>query len=518
MAFNPELGIEVDVLDLKRTYMEYEKGKRDSNFVIVDMPHTIPCVKNITKFFAPNAAHAYLSTQVLFVRPGASSSMVKMMIRRDGITIKPLVNNRFSDSVDLDITYEYEMSLPGYCGSIIMDMSLERPIIGMHVAGVDGCKTGLAERLVRESFYTAPSREHPVVDITDLDLDDVALAQVDITSMVFGQGVVPPKMASSQSGETQYTKSILHNKVYQNITEPMPLTKHDPRMKGADPLALGCTKHGLVSRQFKRATTDQVREHYSLKILTLCKPLRQDVGVLSYQEAICGVQERPEFSALEWKSSEGFPFQKQRPIGCKSKAWLFDMEQTTRGMVLKGIYKPLQDMMQTEIAMRKRGIQCDVINVDCLKDTCEVFEKARTPGKTRVFSTCPVQYLIVFKRYFGDFMAAFKANRIYTEHAIGINVDGGQWTQLAKYIQEVGPSIMAGDYSHFGYTLNSDFMNAAFDIMLAWYDKYSVSPTHDEDQIVRGVLASEAINPQHLARNLLYQTQCGRLPVFQQPK
>lgn len=514
MAFNPELGIEMDILDLKRTYCEYERGRRDSNFVIVDMPAAIPCVKNITKFIATNAAHAHLSRKVLFVRPGASSVMVDMMIRRDGLTINGLPDNRFSGPINMDMTYEYEMSMPGYCGSIIMDMSLEKPIIGMHVAGIDGCKMGVAERMVSETFHTQPSRKTPVVDISDLELEPIDLSQIDINSMVFGQGIVPPKLAASQSGETRYVKSLLHNKILPNATEPMPLTKHDPRMRGLDPLELGCAKHGLASCQFKRKIVDEAREHYQHKILTLCKPLRQEVKLLTYQEAICGIPDRIEYAPLEWSSSEGFPFSKYRPAGCKSKLWLFEFDETINGKQLKKIYEPLKDMLAAEYHMRKNGIQCDVINVDCLKDTCETFEKARTPGKTRVFSTCPIQYLIAFKRYFGDFMAAFKATRIFTEHGIGINVDGAQWSQLARYLQEVGPSIMAGDYSHFGYTLNSDFMRAAFDIMLAWYDKYSTSDTHDEDQIVRGVIASEAINPQHLARNLLYQTQCGMSSGF----
>ncbi|MCP6116986.1 hypothetical protein NL387_27240, partial [Klebsiella pneumoniae] len=73
--------------------------------------------------------------------------------------------------------------------------------------------------------------------------------------------------------------------------------------------------------------------------------------------------------------------------------------------------------------LRRDGVRCPTIFVDCLKDTCIDIEKCKIPGKTRIFSISPVQYTIAFKQYFGDFLASYQGARLSAEHGIGLNVD-----------------------------------------------------------------------------------------------
>lgn len=201
---------------------------------------------------------------------------------------------------------------------------------------------------------------------------------------------------------------------------------------------------------------------------------------------------------------------KARPPMTRGKKWLFKLESMEDGsQKLRGMNSDLKRMLLEQDVMRANGIKPPTVYIDVLKDEVREFKKARTPGKTRVISTCPIQYQIAFKRYFGDFMAAYKRHRIIAEHGIGLNVDSGEWTRVAKYLQQKGGHIVAGDYSRFGYTLDSDVLWKTFQIIIDWYAKYSKSPTLERDQIVRGVLAHEGINVTRLVRNLIYDAPCG---------
>nr|QHD64830.1 RdRp [Erysiphe necator associated picorna-like virus 1] len=500
-------GVEMLYENLHRQEYFYDEGKIDSNFVVFQAPARFQPMRNLMKFIASGQEHTYISQKCMFIRPNQLATEVCVETRNMPVIIEPACEG--AAEVHLVEVYKYpKMQREGFCGSIIICPTLQCPIIGMHVAGhSEGMGYGIAEPLVKEMFLEVEVNSS-VRDVVDMRLESVDLAAIDLETAIYPHGTVPSSMAVAQSDRSQFVPSLIHGTLPVE-TRPMPLGKNDPRMNGQDPMKLGCEKHGLVSREFEDSLVYQCRDDFKKIILHHAKPLTQNVGVLDLQTATCGDPKIPEFSALVWSSSEGFPLIKSRPNGVRGKGYLFNRTLTPDGWRLDSCDPEFMRLLSVETEMRKRGIRPNTIFTDCLKDELRPLEKANTPGKTRVFSTAPVNYVVAYRQYFGDFMAAMRRARLSCEHGIGINVNGSQWTELAQHLQQRGTAIIAGDYSHFGYTLSNQMMRAVFEIQFAWYAKNSNSPTLAEDQRVRRVLASEILNNKHLCFNLIYQVQCG---------
>nr|UUG74222.1 MAG: polyprotein [XiangYun picorna-like virus 1] len=509
------LGLKINILECDRYILSYEddengKPLNDCNWDVIELPKQIEMAPDITKFFANRAQHAYVTGNIYFVRPGESCTHNLPLLKNPHvINMAPVPGGKV---LTMQESYLYGRHAPGYCGSGILCGSLERPIIGFHVAEWNG--KGCAEPIYGEVFNTKPTPENPVVDICEMKLLDVSLAEVDIDAIIYPKGVVPQQLATQQSGETQFVPSLRAGKIFEVTTAPMPLRSSDPRIKGQDPMKLGCEKHGKLPKDFPRKYLKLAVEDLKNKIITMCKPVRAEVGKLSLQQAICGDPNVPMFTALNWSSSEGFPLSSMRPPGKSGKQYLFDLRNTSKGFELLGMNPELMRLISQQNELRRRGIRPDTVFINCLKDETREIQKCNIPGKTRVFSTSPIQYIIPFRQYFGDFLAAYKNSRIHTEHAIGINEDGPEWTELANYLQQHGKNVIAGDYKHFGDSLNNNVMAGVFEIINAWYDYYTTSLEHEEEQIMRGVLASEAMSVKRLIVNLIYQALCGMASGF----
>ena len=102
----------------------------------------------------------------------------------------------------------------------------------------------------------------------------------------------------------------------------------------------------------------------------------------------------------------------------------------------------------------KLGIRTQTLWIDTLKDERRPLEKVRI-GKTRVFSAGPMDFVILFRKYFLGFNAHCMANMITNEMAVGINVYSPRWHVLAKNLQKKGPHVVAGDFSNFDGSLNN---------------------------------------------------------------
>lgn len=487
-------------------YGENDADYYNSNLGIFELPPTVQQFKNLRQFISPQASHNYVTSRGLlvedqFVRDVNITKSTKIPYMASGTdgTSKVLMQD----------TYTYGYHGEGVCGSVLLCPDLQYPIIAIHVAGsCEGKGFGISEPLVGESFGYEPSERRPVVDVAEMHLLPVELATIDIDSVIYPKGVVPTSLSIHQSSETQFVPSLIHGTV-EVRTEPAPLHVKDSRLPpNSDPMTIGCRKHGMISEIFPSQEIKAISKHYEATILDI-KPVKLIDGPLSLQDAVCGNANVPEINALEWSSSEGFPLSKQRPTGVTGKKWLFDLEETPQGLILKGMNEELSRLYSVQMEMRRRGIRPQTIFVDCLKDCLLPLEKCRKSGGTRVFSTAPVQYVIAFRQYFGDYMAAFRRARFDAEHGIGMSVNSREWTVLAILLQQNGKHIIAGDYSHYGYTLNAGVLKEAFALINKWYARYSTSDTLEEDQRIRGVLAEEILNVCRLAKNFVYQSLCG---------
>jgi len=129
------------------------------------------------------------------------------------------------------------------------------------------------------------------------------------------------------------------------------------------------------------------------------------------------------------------------------------------------------------------------------------------PGKTRIFSISPVDYTIQFRQYFLDFLVSMQNARLECEHAIGINKDSLEWTQLVKILLDLSQCIVTGDYSKFGPTLMHKVVAGCFDIIFDWYKKFG--DLDADNDLCRRSLAEECMHSKHLMLDLIYRVFCG---------
>jgi hypothetical protein len=140
--------------------------------------------------------------------------------------------------------------------------------------------------------------------------------------------------------------------------------------------------------------------------------------------------------------------------------------------------------------------------MNVLKDETRPRAKVEA-GKTRVFSACPIDFLVVFRMYFMSFLALMMENRIENESAVGIRAQSMEWTQLARRLKSVGNRMIAGDFSIYDGTLHSKILWKVYDII---EDYYRISLSYSEDDArVRKVLWENIVSSESIVNNYIYQ-------------
>ncbi|APG77972.1 hypothetical protein [Hubei odonate virus 3] len=467
----------------------------DSNIGVLELPVRIRMFRDITKFIASQNQHNAFGTEGRFI----NREFIKFTdIKKE--TFYRIDGDENVTGMIMDVVYTYPISASGLCGSILISNQLSKGIIiGVHIAG-DGRK-GASEPIYREMFEPLKEHKNECVSITIPHLDDCALAKIMPETDIYPLGVISADLAHSESGKTQIVPSEIAG-VFEIRTEPNPLVPSDPRLPAdSSPMKLGVEKHGIVPRGFPDSIIRTA--YYSLrdKILAHCKPVKLDMEPWSLQDVCCGNVEIPHCEPLNWTSAEGFFLNKYKPPGMKGKKWLFDLEESSEGYKLKGLHPILKQQMALKDALRKRKIRPFTVFTDCLKDTRLPKEKCRIPGKTRIFSTSPVDFQIQFKQYYQNFISSYQHHRQKCEHAIGIDVDSLEWTEYARLLQSKGLKVVSGDYSNFGPGMIMEFVWYAFEIIIDWYRYYGASESYCE---YLGMLRDEIMNANHLCMNLIY--------------
>nr|WPV63218.1 MAG: polyprotein [Jingmen bat iflavirus 4] len=480
-------------------------GFYKSHLGIVQLPQSSPSFKDLRKFVATAEDHRYIDTQSCYLFDSQKRCQVILPIQLQ----KGYIVSDGESGTHLPVAYKYRYTGDGKCGSILVCGNLQRPIIGIHFAGSN--LWGSSEPLYNENFKKSVEREttHYEFDTFFHDMDLDISNTLEFKTLLYPQGVVPKEVAHHQGSRTQYKPSLLYG-TCPVTSEPNPLSPGDRRLpKGSHPLRDGVEHMGRPPREFELNLLLPAKEDLTDVILANVIPVRSDIDVLSFSDAVVGNSRVHGFEPLEWSTSEGFPLSAARPAGCKGKKWLFKLEENADGYIFKGFHPELKRLLDLEYSLRKRKIRVPTVFTDCLKDALIDSEKCLIPGKTRVFSISPVQYTIAFKMYFGDFLASYRRARLSAEHGIGIDVNSMEWTDLAYKLQSKGQGIVAGDYKNFGPGLMLLAVKFAFDIILKWYEMHDRSERRDENNNIRRVLLSEILYSRHLVNNLIYEPSSG---------
>lgn len=403
--------------------------------------------------------------------------------------------------------YDYIAStIKGDCGGMVLIRSkiINRKIIAMHVAGNTNeqaygvrLNVEILERhlkLLTEKFgFVSQVALHINNEITD-ETNEAP----DGIFPSFGKVSIP----LYSSSKTKLTPSILYNKLRTSITQPALLFPFIKDGQIIDPGRLGLEKCGVNTVLINPAYIKWAKNCVAMKLNINTKELdiKSYCRTLTYEEAVQGTDD-DYMGPINRSSSPGYPFNSDPFYKNNKKGksyWLGFGEAYEFDTKAALELRKLVDDLENDCS---NGIISGVICADTKKDERRPIEKVKA-GKTRMFSACPMHYVILFRKYFLGFSAWIMHNRNANDISVGTNVYSSEWDFIARKLQRKGQHVIAGDFSNFDGSLNNAVMWAIFDIVNEWYKRYDADIVKEK---IRFSLWVHLVNSVHIYENNLYQ-------------
>jgi hypothetical protein len=377
---------------------------------------------------------------------------------------------------------------PGDCGAVLVAVNskIQYKILGIHVCGANSL--GLASPLNVTQIQEAMARL-PISAHIGLDLDKYIEKTLTRETCKLPEGNFVPVGKCSipvyGATRTQIIPSLVYGQVADVITRPSHLAPFEVDGKTINPMYIGIAKAGPITPEPDEQLLQMAINDMSQKIN--CKIKEKNRRVLSNIESVMGVEGDEFLAPIKRQTSPGFPWVAQRRKLGKTQ-WL-GSDQTY-------FLDPLLEKeMEARILAARQGDRYPTIWIDTLKDERRPLEKVYA-GKTRVFSAGPMDYTLVFRKYFLGFAAHCSENRNYNEISVGTNVYSQDWSNIAHLMKSRGRCLIAGDFTNFDGTLVARVLEKILTIIQDFYD--------DENFIIRQILWKEIINSVHLCGDQIY--------------
>nr|QHD64752.1 RdRp [Plasmopara viticola lesion associated iflavirus 1] len=523
------LLVEMDIAASNKFSVRYSDIKvyyaEDSSLVILRLPKSVPSFRDIRHHFATLTDHECIAPNGAKVIDYLDS---KIYVRPTNVQIHEAVTihgTKDSREFLLEQCYRYDVGRDGMCGSPLVSTEPKPRIIGIHIAG-SGSTVGYAEPISFEGFADMETMEDvfPLEDNQYETADPHSKVECNLDGVFIIENILPKEHVVRMAMTSKLEKSPMFNQIVPDSgCRPANLnpTKHYRNRDGTyherTPLEAGISKHGDPPIPFPTIMLHKAKEHLKTKLLSVCQPVLIGKAIgpeLTDDQIFSGIPGVNELKGIELSTSEGFPLQLQRPKNSKNKSWCFYFDQTEGQRKLKGFHPAFAELMDKNMALRRKGVIPSTIFVTSLKDCLVSEKKFYAEGGTRVFSVSPLEYSWQIKKYFGQFQMAYIRNRIQSETSVGINPDGPEWTNLFQYINQVKNKndegeemFFTGDYKAFGDRLQSNCIVAAFDIMIDWYKEHF--HIDEEGVRIRKVLCQELINSLTQGLNVQCKKFCG---------
>nr|ULF99801.1 MAG: hypothetical protein 1 [Dicistroviridae sp.] len=446
---------------------------------------------------------------------GSMRGTMSTFHKRDGVLYRNYHTFRNINSVDntieidLDVErqisytqrsyYTYDVTTAeGDCGSLIGIFSkrMTRKLIGMHIAGdTEGTAYACPWTFERLTIAIAKLEKiHGPVAQMEYALDGMTNS-FEHPNMPVG-GFVPvgkSKIRLGQATKTTLLKSRIYGMLRPATMAPAILRTTMINKEMINPMLNGLKKCGMVPTLLNaddlNACTNDIAQ---LLRTNFCdRDVEVYRRVLTYEEAVMGAND--EFmTAVNRLTSPGIPYSQNRDGKPGKTKWLgcnenFDFVSDSALSMKHDVNALISDCRNGVI----RGVYCS----DTLKDERRIFAKVHKP---RVFSACPVHFVLAFRQYFLGFAAWCMHNRIDNEVAVGTNQYSLDWNKIALRLQNKGHAVIAGDFSNFDGSLNAQILWSILDIVNDWYDDGI------ENQKVRLGLWAHIVHSTHIFEDNVY--------------
>lgn len=266
-----------------------------------------------------------------------------------------------------------------------------------------------------------------------------------------------------------------------------------------NPMRIARSNYSHDERGFSNSVRDSVYYYLSNHALKSCNADPWKPRLLTFEEAVKGVDGVDYVDGVNRSTSPGYPYVLTNTSKGKY-AWFgsdgdYDLSSAQA--------RALRSEVEQIIDRARRGVRSLHVYMDCLKDERRPCAKVQA-GKTRQIMSCPLALLVLTKMYFGDFVRYICSNRIVNGVAVGID-PRTEWDTLAQHL---GPGdgwlYTAGDYSKFDGKIPAQLGWIVYRVIL---DFYRGCP--GEDNRVREVLFHEIVNSMHISEGRLYECVGG---------
>lgn len=488
-----------------------------NDFCYMTTPPSFPMFKDLTNQIPTQAMHSQIGGSYVHIECEATQQMITA---REGEIRGMLDRQRIRgtvhyDSYEIFDAYVTSYGKNGSCGSILITDS-NSPLFAMHVAGhlADPTNsTGYAIPLIREDIIDLRNDEAVLSYWLPDILQEAADSQMYLSGAILPVASVKKNLVAYMPTETKIIPSLLQNKLETEDGKPIPvntqpgiLSAKDPRYEHDNsPLYHGCQKHTRPPLEFNNIILEQCVEQLKEEINFKVKPLRCVSEEMTIEQAVAGFNDKEYYDAIDLSTSTGWPWNTGVKKVKRDYITITRNKHSTVESVK--INDDLLTTMEQNDDLRASGTRPFTVFLDWLKDERRKQKKLQLKDGTRIFSLSPVDLTIQLRQRYLDFAAAFMKSRDDLEHAVGIAVDGPEWSRLANKLLNKSHLIVTGDYSDFGPRLASQIVRAAFDIMISWYIHNGLR----DERIIRimKVMVEEVANSYHIMHDFIYQTMCG---------
>lgn len=472
-------------------FVDVEREGHPQDLTLVSLPRMIPCRPSLLNKLVQSSQQAFVdesgATLVGFKKiKGVHTFSEQHMPHVDVQNV--MSKNAAGVSYELRKAYAYNAhTTKGDCGMLLFTHSpkVGAKLIGFHASGNRKYGLGFSEALNLRSMEEALAKldadrrvsyEYPEASFKgvtqNFDLGDVVhIGDAGVTVMA--------------AEKTEISPSVLNGVLAEPKCKPAHLRDFTRNGETISPMKKGLAKVANIQQRLDPELLQIAAEDTKRTVLKMNDPPKY--GVLSYEEAISGVEGDDYLSGIKRQTSPGYPWVSQKKTKLPGKKeWLNVI--TPEGVTddYRYDHPDLKAAVQQRVEKAKQGIRIPAIYTATLKDERRPIEKVDA-GKTRVFTAAPQDYVIPVRQYFLDFVAAVQRNRVLNEVAVGID-HNVEWGQLYQWLQAYGDCNIAGDFSNFDGSLLSEVLWKILDIINEWYDD------GEENQLVRRILFEDIVN------------------------
>lgn len=398
------------------------------------------------------------------------------------------------------VTHVYSYDAPtkqGDCGAPVTLYDANsysgRCIVGVHVAGKHEKPVGFCNVITRELLDEAFTLMKPIVDNFESDIA-VVLQQCGVTikpscDPVFeDMGSFQPLAVVSKPipmcPSTSYYKTALGRAQPLGLSHlaPAPL---GPVWRGFSlvrPMVNAVKPYSTPQRGFDRPWAKQAM-HVALRpfntLSTECPRF-----VLTNEEAVVGIPHL-KFRSIPRGTSAGFPLVYTIRDG-KREVFGTDQEYDLDNDNARALFERVEHVEE----QAKKGVRSAHVFVDFLKD------ELRSPAKveavaTRLISSAPLDYTVLWRKYFGCYSAAMMKYNVRSGMAPGM-CTYTDWGTLVNMITKRGPAVFDGDFKAFDSSEQPAIHAMILHAINDWYDD------GPENARVRAVLWEDLLHSRHI--------------------